>query len=83
MLARVPVLLQLLDARMSSIPRSRMTIDQVQADVNGETTTRLERPVLAAHHTIPDGLGRDPILMVREEFGIDASDAEGGGERDR
>jgi len=42
MLARVPVLLQFLHARMSSIPRSRMTIGQSRQDVNGVNSSASE-----------------------------------------
>jgi hypothetical protein len=44
MLARVPVLLRLLDARMSSIPRSRMTMGDSRLDVNRRVVPRVEVP---------------------------------------
>jgi hypothetical protein len=48
MLPRVPMLLRCSRARMSSMARSRNTIEHVQADVNREITMRLKRHVLAA-----------------------------------
>jgi hypothetical protein len=49
MLARIPVLLQSAIARMSSMARSKKTIDQAQPDVNSEAAADFARLVLATH----------------------------------